>query len=30
LGEGDVGWKVNHAPAGWDKIKQIDRTAVVW
>jgi hypothetical protein len=29
LGEGDVGWKVNHAPVGWDKIKQVDRTAVV-
>jgi hypothetical protein len=30
LSEGDFGWKVNHAPAGWDKIKQIDRTTVVW
>jgi hypothetical protein len=29
LGEGDVGWKVNHAPVGWDKVKQVDRTAVV-
>jgi hypothetical protein len=29
LGEGDVGWKVNYAPVGWDKVKQVDRTAVV-
>jgi hypothetical protein len=27
LSEEDVGWRVNHAPAGWDKIKQVDRTA---
>jgi hypothetical protein len=29
LGEGDVGCKVNYAPVGWDKVKQVDRTAVV-
>ena len=29
LSEGDVGWRVNHAPAGWDKIKQVDRTAAL-
>lgn len=30
LGEGDVGWRVNHAPVGWDKVKQVDRTAVLF
>lgn len=30
LGEGDVGWRVNHAPVGWDKDKQVDRTAVLF
>jgi hypothetical protein len=29
LSEGDAGWKANHAPAGWDKIKQVDRTAAL-
>jgi hypothetical protein len=29
LSEGNAGWKANHAPAGWDKVKQVDRTAVV-